>query len=457
MKRRSRGRVRDTVSFFQKTTQIYLACMATLWLLYPGRGYEYITRGKAALFFWLTGGFVLVSVLGRLELCLIGGEKWPGPMARWKNWAVPQRAVFLYWCAALVSTLASEHLDVALLGSARYGGFLTITLYCWSFLLISGGFTPRRWLLWLLAGAVSLNCLLAITQLLGYNPLGLYPAGMNYYDANLRYAGEFLGAIGNVDVLSAVLCVAIPLLWISILRLKTPWRFALLAPLALCLVVLFWAFVAGGVVAVLASVLFTPPVLAREKRRRLLLLALALVLLVGGIFAIYAAGDKIGGFPGEASALLHGQWDDSFGSGRLYIWRKTAELIPQRPLLGGGPETLGLRADIFFERFNETTGTVIRAQVDDAHNEYLNILVNQGLLGLLTYLAALGSALITWLRRGPDDNVAAICGGGVFCYSVQALFGIASPASTPLFWICMALCVGKRENENELAHKERVV
>lgn len=445
MKLQSKGKTQEPTSFFQKWTELYLACMATAWLLYTGSGYEHISQSKALLFFLLTGGFVLVSVLGRLELCLIGGRKCLSPLECWKKWNMTQRAVFLYWCAALVSTLTSAHLNVAFLGNARYGGFVTITLYCWSFLLLSGGYTPRRWLLWLLAGAVSLNCLLSLAQLLGYNPLGLYPAGMTYYDANLRYAGTFLGSIGNVDILSAVLCVAIPVLWISVLRLKTPWRFVLLIPLALCLAVLFWAFVAGGVVAVLLSVLFTPAVLAQEKRRRVLLLALALAVLVVGVLAVYAVGDKLGGFPAEASALLHGQWDDSFGSGRLYIWRKTAELIPQRPLLGGGPDTLGLRADIGFERFNETTGTMIQARVDDAHNEYLNILANQGLLGLLTYLAVLVSALVTWVRRAPGDNVAAICGGGALCYGIQAFFGIASPASTPLFWTCMALCVGKRE------------
>ncbi len=457
MKLQPQGRTPGSTLFFQRLTAIFLAGMATVWLLYPGGSYENITQSKAVLFFSLAGGFVLVSLLGRLELCLIGGGKCLGPVERWKRWTLPQRAVFIYWCAALVSTLASAHLDVAFLGSGRYGGFLTITLYCWSFLLIADGYMPKRWLLWLLAGMVSLNCLLSLVQLLGYNPFGLYPAGMTYYDANLRYAGEFLGTIGNVDILSAVLCVAIPLLWISLLRLKTPWRFALLVPLALCLGVLLWAFVAGGVVAVLLSALFTPPVLAREKKRRLLLLALALALLMGGVVTIYAVGDKIGGPAAEASALLHGQWDDRFGSSRLYIWRKTAELIPQRPLLGGGPDTLGLRSDIAFERFNDLTGTMIRAQVDDAHNEYLNILVNQGLLGLLTYLAVLGSVLVVWLRRAPGDNVAAICGGGAFCYSIQAFFGLASLASTPLFWICMALCVGKRENEGTRDDKESAV
>lgn len=434
-----------SASFFQKLTALYLACMASAGILYTGGGYEQITRSKAMIFFLLTGGYVLISLLGRLELWTIG--KWrPQRLAvYWKGLDLAQKAVLLYWCAALISTALSIAPGVAILGEARYGGLVSITLYCWSFLLLSRGYVPKRWLLWTLAGAVSLNCVVAILQLLGYDPLGLYPAGMNYYDANIRYAGTFLGTIGNVDILSAVLCVAIALFWISILRLESPWRFALLVPLGLCLAVLFWAFVAGGVVGVLLSALFTVPVLAREKRRRLILLALVILLFLGAVCVTYFAGDAVGGFPAEASALLHGQWDDSFGSGRLYIWRKTAELIPERLLLGGGPDTLGLRTDAFFERFNEATGTLIRAQVDDAHNEYLNILVNQGIVGLLAYLTVLVSALATWIRRAPRDTVTAICGGGAFCYCIQAFFGLSSPASTPLLWICLALCIAERE------------
>ncbi len=408
------------------------------------------------VFFLLTGGYVLISLLGRLELWAIGKWRPQRLGAYWKSLDLTQKAVLFYWLAALLSTALSAAPGAAIFGAARYGGLVTITLYCWSFLLLSRGPAPKGWLLWTLAGAVSLNCVVAILQLLGHNPFGLYPAGMDYYDANIRYSGTFLGTIGNVDVLSAVLCVAIALFWISILRLKTPWRFALLVPLGLSLTVLFWAFVAGGVVGVLLGVLFTVPVLAREKRRRLILLALAVLLLLGAVCGIYFAGDRVGGFPGEASALLHGQWDDSFGSGRLYIWRKTAELIPERPLFGGGPDTLGLRTDAFFERFNETTGTLVRAQVDDAHNEYLNILVNQGLVGLLAYLTALVSGAVTWIRRAPRDNITALCGGGALCYCIQAFFGLSAPASTPLLWICLALCVGARGPETGSLSKERV-
>lgn len=431
----------DADPFFERLTAVYLACLALGLVLYTGGGYDRIIQSKTAVFFLLTGGYVLVSLLGRLELALVGQRRFTPPPELWRSWGLPQRAVFVYWCAVVVSTMLSVSPGVSLWGGERCEGLLSVTLCCAGFLLL-GRFRPKWWLLALFAGAISVNCVLALVQLAGYNPFGLYPAGMTYYDAGVRYAGAFLGTVGNVDILSAALCLAVPLFWAGLVRGETPWRFLLLLPLGLSLTVLGWAFVEGGVLAVGLSALFTLPALAKGRRRRLLLVLLAVMVLLTGVCAVYAVGDRLGGAAAEASALLHGRWDDSFGSGRLYIWRESAKLVPQRPIFGGGPDTLGLRTDAHFQRFNEATGTIVRADVDDAHNEYLDILVNQGLAGLLAYLTALGSTLVLWLRRAPQDKVTAICGAAVFCYAIEAFFGLASPATTPLFWACLALCAG---------------
>ncbi|HBD86136.1 MAG TPA: hypothetical protein DC001_01765, partial [Clostridiales bacterium] len=53
----------------------------------------------------------------------------------------------------------------------------------------------------------------------------------------------------------------------------------------------------------------------------------------------------------ELSQFLHGHIDDSFGSSRILIWRETLGVIAERPLLGGGPDTLTLRTDMDFSRY----------------------------------------------------------------------------------------------------------
>lgn len=412
--------------------------MLSVFLLFPGLGgYAGITAEKWRAFLLFSGGYVALTALLRLELALTGGGRLPSPAAVWRSMGVSQKLIAGFWALSAVSTALSVDKSVSFWGGPRYEGLLTITLYCAACLLVSRYGRPKRWLLWLFGVSMSLNCLLAFLQLAGYNPLGLYPQGMNYYDANVLYAGEFLGTVGNADIFSAVLCAAIPAFWIAAVKLPGRNRFFLLIPLALYTAVLWKAFVAGGIVGVIGSALLTVPVLLKDRRARAAGFAAVLCVCVLGVAGIYAFGGQLGGFLYEASELLHGRWDDSFGSGRLYIWRKTAELIPERLLFGGGPDTLGLRTDAAFERYDETLGILIRSSVDAAHNEYLNILVNQGLPALLAYLAALLTAAAKWVRTAAENPVSAICGGAVLGYCVQAFFGISSPISAPCLWLAL--------------------
>ena len=120
---------------------------------------------------------------------------------------------------------------------------------------------------------------------------------------------------------------------------------------------------------------------------------------------------------------------DAFGSGRLYIWRSVWPLFSERPLLGGGPDTLGLRTDAAFTRWDPELGQTIRAAVDSAHNEYLGVLINQGAPALGCYL----------VREAPANRTAALCGGAALAYCIQAFFGVSSPISTPYLWLALGL------------------
>ena len=424
----------------ERLTDAYLACMLSVYLLYPGLGgYANITVEKWKLYLLLTGVYLAGAVVLRAELALVGGAALPSPRRLWGELGAVQKWILAFWACSGVSTLLAVDRTAAFRGGGRCEGFLTITLYCGSFLLISLFGRARPWMLALFGGAVTLNGLLALTQLAGYNPLTLYPAGMNYFDANKLYAGEFLGTIGNVDIVSAVLCLVIPCCWVGLVKLRSRARFALLVPLAVSLAVLFGAFVAGGVVGVCGGALLTVPVLAKTpERRRRSALAVGIVL-AAGLLGIYFFGGRLGGFLYEASQVLHGNLDDSFGSGRIYIWRNVLELVPERLLFGGGPETLALRMEAAFERYDPELGILIHSAIDVAHNEYLNVLVNQGLLALAAELIALVLCAIQWVKRSGNDPVIALCGAGVLGYCIQAFFGISSPISAPYFWIALAL------------------
>ena len=418
----------------------FLGSMVSIFLLYPGfGGYEQITKYKAGLFFLLVGGYVALMVLLRLELSLIGNYPWPDLRKAWKETGLAEKCVAGYWCMTAISTALSDEPKIAFWGEARYEGFITLSLYCLSFLLLVRYAKPKAWMLGVFSSAVSLNCVLALIQIAGYNPLGLYPPGMDYSDAFKLYSGQFLGTVGNVDLLSALFSLAIPIFWIPVVKGKERKRLFLILPLCLSLIVLLSAFVAGGVLGVFSGALLCVPVIMKRGRARKVTACAVAVLIVLGLFVVYFAGDRVGGFVYEASQIMHGNIDDSFGSGRIYIWRKSLELVEGHLLFGGGPETMGLRTDAYFERYDEDLGVLIQSFVDTAHNEYLNILVNQGLLALLFFVGALLISAVLWMRHGPDNIGAAVCGGAVLCYCIQAFFGISSLITAPFFWMTLAM------------------
>lgn len=428
---------------FRRLTDVYVGLALSAFLLYPGRGgYETITEEKFRVFFFLTAAYAVLMLVLAVEFLLVGRWKVPSVRALWANRNLVQILILAYWLWTALSTVCSPNRQTAFWGTGRLDGFLTSSLYCIAFFLVSTLARPEKWQLYVYGVSISLCCILSLIQLAGYNPLTLYPEGMRYQDGFKLYAGQFLGTIGNVDMLAAVLSLTIPLLWVGLLRLNSPERFLLLIPLLLSLAVLLQAYVEGGILGVFGGALLTIPVVAsgNHKRRKLLAACVAGVLVLG-LMIVYFFGGAFSGFVYEASELLHGRWDDSFGSGRLRIWRNVLPLIGERPLFGGGPDTLGLRLDVQFERYSEELGIQIVSAVDNAHNEYLNVAANQGIPALLLYLGALFAAALQWIKHAPEKPSAALLGAAVLGYCVQAFFGLSSIVSTPFFWLAFALLI----------------
>lgn len=422
----------------ERLTQLYIAVLMTAYLLWTGPGgYGKITYYKTSAFLICTGCYGALMGLLCLKDRPVQGRR-PG---------VVSYLVMGYWLFTALSTLFAVDRERAFFGASRGEGLLTISAYCLCFLLLARWARPRAWMVHVFGAGVGCNCLVALVQLAGYNPFALYPAGLSYYDGLIRYGGQFLGTVGNVDLLSALLCVAVPVFWIALLRLEGSGRFWLLIPLGLSVAVLCLMWVEGGILGVGGSFVLGVWVVLKKPRHRKIAAAAGVFCLAGALAGIWLLGGRGTGFVFEAHELLHGRFDENFGSGRLYIWRESWALLSERLLLGGGPETLSLRLSAAFERFDPELGGTVRSVVDVAHNEYLNILVNQGLGALVCYLGALVSGAVGWIRRAPAFPAAAIWGGGVLGYCVQAFFGISSPITAPFFWMAFGLLTGELDRK----------
>ena len=281
---------------------------------------------------------------------------------------------------------------------------------------------------------MSLCCLLSLWQLAGGNPLGLYPNGLSYSDAGTAYSGAYLGTIGNTDLLAAVMCVAVPAFFYGAWKFRRHW---LLVPLALCVTVSIWMDVSAGLLGIAAGLVLPLPLALGEKKRRAAAITIGCSLTTAFFAILLLPG--LPGMLGEAHEILQGRAEDEFGSGRVFIWKNVWQAVKERPLFGGGPDTLSHRITAYFERYDEATNIMRRSGIDTAHNEYLNILANQGIFALLCWLAALGYSAVRFVRTEGEEPEILICGSEVLVYCIQAFFGISMCLSTPFFLIAWAI------------------
>jgi O-antigen ligase len=410
---------------------LYLILMVSLFpLAVSPWGYLNIVETKFAVFCVLTVLLLLGFAVLWLRKAISGTHAWD----------IVEILIAAYWAWSLISALCSPWIKTALLGGERCDGIVTITLYCAVFLLLSRFGDISRVPAWLPAAAIGVLCVVAILQFFDLNPLWLYPGELRWSGREREYNGAFLSLIGNADLTASVLCTGFALLWPWGVKNRS-WMHIITA--LLCLGVLLASGIRAGLVGAAASVVFCLPSAAfaggkARKRIRIVLLLLCFCLLL----LVYLL--PLPGAAGELHSLLHGRAEDSFGSGRIYIWKEAWKLVKQRPLLGGGADTLGERGLAFVK--TAADGSILRRTIDCAHCEPLNILVNQGMPAILLLTVAV---LLTLIRSLRSENALVIAlRSALIAYLTASLFGIGMPANAAYFWLILASLLRETAKEN---------
>lgn len=491
MKEKSLKKFISSDSLPRCACELYAAALLLVQPLLVHNGYFDITRTKAECFWVLTGALLAAM----LSLCALRRE-----MPR----ADGQTAAFLLFTGTLIlSSLLPGSPEGAWLGSTnRYQGILTNLLYAASCVVLCRygrfGKTARAAMLTGFA-AVSV---LAVCNHLGWDVFG-FIGRLGSTDRR-----RFLSTIGNVDVLSAYTVLLLPVCASFALRESRPDRRAglyvlsaaglwaamagrcesavlgLLAALALLPVflgddaralrrfplllsgtaalaalyalltarfgaslseltaALLKSWTAAAIVAAGVAAWFLLRKKSDEKilrARRSYCIVLAVLLLVGilfGVLANTALRDSLGGAAGKYFIL-----DDDWGSDRGKVWRSFLTMFAESPalnkLIGGGA---GCAAE-----WDRAHRIFADALTDAAHNEYLHILLTNGILGLCAYLLF----LVMTARKAMKSRTGRCLMAGCAAYAVQAAVNIAQPFTTPLFFLLLFLCGSGDEAEEE--------
>jgi len=358
--------------------------------------------------------------------------------------------LFVFTFSACVATAFSINPAFSLRGDfARGESFFTIITYvllCLSFAFFIETFEQTRALIRALCIATAFIALYGIIEFLCLQAFGISPL-QHLRPPELRQ--PFISAtMGNANFLGRFLVLVLPLFAAGAATAAGARRTLLWASggvLACTALVLTYsrASMVGLAVGVTVFIILTRASGPALRRRMLLLLGAGCVMtVVIGLISNALSGSGPHAFFNTMSSRAISALDVRQGDGlgtRLFTWQHSIPVIVERPWFGHGPDT-GFDAliQVNFEKAARFNTIEI---LDRIHNNYLDIALTQGLIGLGAYLAVLVIFMRGMLKtiRAPDTHPEArmlLCGlfSGFAGCLVNDVFTFSTVSVSMTFW-----------------------
>lgn len=257
--------------------------------------------------------------------------------------------------------------------------------------------------------------------------------------------------IGDPNELAATLAAGF-MLSVAMSRAQsrgTVARFAFVSIGVICVIASILTVSRGGVIALTAALLFSP-LLARKKLQTAGIVATALVLIAGFILVLAPSG------------TVERLTDRDGGSGRTDIWKVATRIIEDRPISGVGVGNFPNASVSYVITPGAVDSKTLISQPSVAHNMYLEIWAESGIIGLLLFLGVLGSCLgfaVIATKRfaaAGDPAMSAVAAG--IALALVALFTaytFLSEQTGNKLWVLLALCPALLSIANESLRKSQ--
>ena len=154
----------------------------------------------------------------------------------------------------------------------------------------------------------------------------------------------------------------------------------------------------------------------------------------------------------EITDMLNGNIKGEYGTFRIEIWRQTLKVVPDHLLHGVG-------IDNFIYAFNGKTLKYNNKLYDKAHNDYLQILVTQGIFSLLCYLLLYGMVIVKGAYNCfKNEKIILIL--PVIGYLTQIFFNISVIEVAPIFYISLGLLYNRKiipqNNQKKVSYRNKM-
>ena len=415
------------------------------------------------------------------------------------------KSIIILIIVYILSTIFSPYLlkHNLLIGVGRAEGLIINLVYLISALLISLFLKPsRKHLLYIAISSICISFIFFL-QYLGLNPFNLYQKGLGMHNS------FFVTTIGNIDTVSAIYCLFIPISFLSYIFLDNNKKEKIIYIISL--IFSFFTFsiinVLSGKVALICFLIIVLPLIILSSKYLTRFLEVLIMFLIGYginiiinskyfydygkimikfnfdllvlvfivlIILLYIgkkiisknsynySNDKkllkkiycgilISGLLfiiclflfkfnikilSEIHEILHGNFNDKFGTYRMFLWKRTIPLIFNYPILGSGPDTFCLQ---FMSKYTMDVLSIGPYSINDtAGNIYLTMLVNIGIVGLLCYLRIFYLLLRKLYKSSIYYKILFLT---IVCYLIQSCFNLSVVIVTPIFWTIVGICI----------------
>lgn len=390
---------------------------------------------------------VIVGLLTMLTLAhAISSEK----SVSWKSFPLEVKLLFGVIAAQFLAFVFSTNSSISLLGAPfRFQGLiaqLTLAVYFLNVVYIFRYFRPndsrKTFFVWLVGAGV-------VSALVSLTPFVVdYP----FFDLE-GFQNRVFGALGNPNYLAVYLTGIIPFLGLFFSH-KSWWiRVVSVAALLLLLAVLFLTGSRSAWLSLVLGLFFVSIlVVLKQKSWRMLVMILSVVVLLVGVFLFQRFYE---------TDLLHrfSLTKDNVGSvsTRGYLQEAGLKLFLERPVFGTGQEMVIDHIEPYLPEYLKSNDIFY---IDRTHNEFLDVLVMQGLVGFLAYILFWGILLWRACKYYLQSS-----GDGAFLFSIAAIviihlnyaMNFAVVSANILLYLFAGYVVALRNQAEKIANKNEIL
>lgn len=185
--------------------------------------------------------------------------------------------------------------------------------------------------------------------------------------------------------------------------------------------------------------------IAKYKKIRNVILLLFFILLAGYIVLLIANTCISGGIFG-LSGIPFFTFNDEWASARGAAWtiglQAYQSMTPLHKLIGAGP-------DCFAEYIYAVPKTAARtysffgsSRLTNAHNEWITILVNQGVTGLVCFIGIFLTAFIKFIKKAPMQPLLYLCAASLLSYTLHNIVSFQQVLNVPFVFMILGMGEG---------------